>query len=121
MIAANYNAPGQIVLSGDVEAVVRTSDADSGRFFEFEEVRLPEEGRYPFTLEFCDAEGDPLRAFEIAAVRGGERDGPMAACAVGMIRIDAVWLAVQPLDMRAGTDTALARGARVEIDFVAKR
>ncbi|UUZ77148.1 hypothetical protein LP414_07460 [Polaromonas sp. P1(28)-13] len=27
-----------------------------------------------------------------------------------MIRIDAAWLAVAPLDMRAGTDTALARG-----------
>ena len=26
-----------------------------------------------------------------------------------MIRIDAAWLAVAPLDMRAGTDTALAR------------
>ncbi len=26
-----------------------------------------------------------------------------------MIRIDAVWLAVQPLDMRAGTEAALAR------------
>lgn len=26
-----------------------------------------------------------------------------------MIRIDAVWLAVEPLDMRAGTETALAR------------
>lgn len=26
-----------------------------------------------------------------------------------MIRIDAAWLAVTPLDMRAGTDTALAR------------
>jgi transposase len=26
-----------------------------------------------------------------------------------MIRIDAVWLAVQPLDMRAGTESALAR------------
>ena len=30
-----------------------------------------------------------------------------------MIRIDAVWLAVEPLDMRAGTDTALARVVRV--------
>ena len=30
-----------------------------------------------------------------------------------MIRIDAVWLAVEPLDMRAGTDTALARVIRV--------
>ena len=26
-----------------------------------------------------------------------------------MIRIDAVWLAVAPMDMRAGPDTALAR------------
>jgi len=30
-----------------------------------------------------------------------------------MIRIDAVWLATQPLDMRAGTDTALARVVQV--------
>lgn len=30
-----------------------------------------------------------------------------------MIRIDAAWLAVEPLDMRAGTDTALARVVRV--------
>lgn len=26
-----------------------------------------------------------------------------------MIRVDAIWLATQPLDMRAGADTALAR------------
>jgi transposase len=26
-----------------------------------------------------------------------------------MIRVDAVWMAVAPIDMRAGTDTALAR------------
>ena len=26
-----------------------------------------------------------------------------------MIRVDALWLWMQPLDMRAGTDTALAR------------
>ena len=30
-----------------------------------------------------------------------------------MIRIDAVWLAVEPMDMRAGTETALARVIRV--------
>lgn len=30
-----------------------------------------------------------------------------------MIRIDAVWLATSPLDMRAGTDTALARVVQV--------
>ena len=26
-----------------------------------------------------------------------------------MIRVDALWLATEPLDMRAGTETALAR------------
>ena len=26
-----------------------------------------------------------------------------------MIRVDAIWLATEPLDMRAGTETALAR------------
>ena len=30
-----------------------------------------------------------------------------------MIRVDAVWLAVEPLDMRAGTETALARVVHV--------
>jgi transposase len=30
-----------------------------------------------------------------------------------VIRVDAIWLAVEPLDMRAGTDTALARVVRV--------
>lgn len=30
-----------------------------------------------------------------------------------MIRVDAVWLAVEPLDMRAGTDTALGRIVKV--------
>ena len=30
-----------------------------------------------------------------------------------MIRVDAVWLGVEPLDMRAGTEAALARVVRV--------
>lgn len=30
-----------------------------------------------------------------------------------MIRLEAVWLAVEPLDMRAGTETALARVVNV--------
>lgn len=30
-----------------------------------------------------------------------------------MIRVDAVWLATDPMDMRAGTDTALARVVKV--------
>lgn len=37
----------------------------------------------------------------------------LAARLVAVIRIDAVWLAIEPLDMRAGTDTALARVVRV--------
>ena len=30
-----------------------------------------------------------------------------------MIRIDSIWLATEPMDMRAGTETALARGIAV--------
>lgn len=30
-----------------------------------------------------------------------------------MIRVDAVWLCIEPMDMRAGTDTALARVVQV--------
>lgn len=37
----------------------------------------------------------------------------MVAQATAMIRIEAVWMAVEPLDMRAGTDTALARVLKV--------
>jgi transposase len=33
----------------------------------------------------------------------------LAARAAAVIRIDAVWLAAEPLDMRAGTESALAR------------
>src|SRR5690606_1948065 len=56
--------------------------------------------------------GDPARWSDrhdaMASVgRGAVR--PDAARAVAVIRIDAAWLATAPLDMRAGTDTALAR------------
>ena len=37
----------------------------------------------------------------------------LAARLAEMIRIDAVWLATEPVDMRAGTDTALARVVKV--------
>ena len=37
----------------------------------------------------------------------------LAARVVAMIRIDAVWLATEPMDMRAGVDTALARVVKV--------
>ena len=33
----------------------------------------------------------------------------VVAGTAGLIRIDEVWMAVEPLDMRAGMDTALAR------------
>lgn len=32
---------------------------------------------------------------------------------IALIRVDAVWLAVEPLDMRAGTESALARVVKV--------
>jgi hypothetical protein len=35
------------------------------------------------------------------------------ARADAVIRIDAVWMSVEPLDMRAGTETALARVVKV--------
>ena len=35
------------------------------------------------------------------------------ARAAAVIRIDAVWLAAEPLDMRAGTDTALSRVVQI--------
>ena len=37
----------------------------------------------------------------------------VAARVVARIRIDAVWLAIEPMDMRAGADTALARVVKV--------
>jgi transposase len=40
---------------------------------------------------------------------GGVRVRSTAARADAVIRIDAAWIAVEPLDMRSGVDTALAR------------
>ncbi len=37
----------------------------------------------------------------------------MAARVAALIRIDAVWLCTEPMDMRAGTDTALTRVVKV--------
>lgn len=37
----------------------------------------------------------------------------LVGAVAAVIRIDAVWLAVEPLDMRAGTEAALARVVRV--------
>ena len=38
---------------------------------------------------------------------------PLAPDAAIMIRIDRIWLATEPMDMRAGPDTALARVVKV--------
>lgn len=38
---------------------------------------------------------------------------PLAARVARMIRIDAIWLAVEPVDMRAGADRLLARVVQV--------
>nr|WP_277988866.1 IS66 family insertion sequence element accessory protein TnpB [Ramlibacter ginsenosidimutans] len=43
----------------------------------------------------------------------GRRLRGLVARAVSVIRIEAIWLAVEPLDMRAGTEAALARVVRV--------
>lgn len=40
---------------------------------------------------------------------GGGRLRKLAARTARVIRIDQAWLAVEPMDMRAGTETALAR------------
>jgi transposase len=44
---------------------------------------------------------------------GGKRVRAAAQRADEVIRVDAAWLAVEPLDMRAGVDTALARVVNV--------
>ena len=47
------------------------------------------------------------------ARNGGVGVRSLDARAAAVIRIDSVWLAAEPLDMRAGTDTALSRVVQV--------
>jgi transposase len=44
---------------------------------------------------------------------GGARVRAAAARAHAVIRVDAAWLAIEPIDMRAGVDKALARVVNV--------
>lgn len=44
---------------------------------------------------------------------GGRRVRRLAAGPAGVIRVDAVWLAVEPVDLRLGPESALARTVRV--------
>lgn len=58
--------------ANDVEGVVRTEERDKGRLFEFDDIAMPEAGRYPFLIEPVDANGEPLASFPLVAVRGRE-------------------------------------------------
>jgi hypothetical protein len=53
----------------------------------------------------------PRRGDDEGDLAGGGRSGlrGLDTRAAAVIRVDAVWLAVEPLDMRAGTEAALAR------------
>jgi hypothetical protein len=54
-----------------------------------------------------------LYAYTSLACAGLKPMRAVAARGAGMIRVDAVWLATEPLDMRAGVDSALARVVKV--------
>lgn len=72
----NAQAVQSIVLlnaSGDIAAIARPEasedEDDHGLLFSLEEISLPDPGRYTFSLECCDAEGDALAAFAVKMVR----------------------------------------------------
>ena len=46
---------------------------------------------------------------------GSERLRMFYSWPAPMIRIDSIWLATQPMDMRAGTDTALGAGGVITL------
>ncbi|MRU50120.1 IS66 family insertion sequence element accessory protein TnpB [Pseudomonas gessardii] len=51
----------------------------------------------------------PADAHSKVAILKSRRVRPIHPWAHSMIRIDSIWLATEPMDMRAGTETALAR------------
>jgi transposase len=57
------------------------------------------------------ARTSPRRGHDQAAVADGRSGGTggLHARAAAMIRVEAVWMAVEPLDLRAGTEAALAK------------
>lgn len=73
---------------------------------------LPGTGRSRHRLAQCPCSGSDGRVDQLA-VRVRRRMCGLAAGTAEVIRIDAVWLAVQPLDMRAGSHTALGRVVEV--------
>ncbi|WP_439896936.1 IS66 family insertion sequence element accessory protein TnpB [Burkholderia ubonensis] len=84
-----------------------------------EELDAADEARQSLSLPA--AEFVPL---QLEAPGRGDRDGALAAMRCGrlrnlvarvaaVIRIEAIWLATEPIDMRAGVDTILARVVKV--------
>lgn len=82
---------------------------------------LPQLSFVPVTVAAEDQPPAPERQIEPQLHRGPltvrlnwrmaetGRSGHLAARVASVLRIEAIWLTVDPLDMRAGTDTALAR------------
>ena len=67
-----------------------------------------------FTAAICTSPGATAarRTGGQPAVPTGPVRGALAR-GVAVIRVDAVWMSTQPLDMRAGPETALARVVQV--------
>ena len=76
--SANASAVESIVLlnpSGDIAAIARPEAQDQGDLlFSMEPIELPDPGRYVFSLECCDAEGDALAAVTLRMVRLSEQE-----------------------------------------------
>lgn len=55
--------------TGDIAGIVRPESHEEGLAFALEDIELPDVGRYTFSLEFCDSEGDALASFEVSLMR----------------------------------------------------
>lgn len=75
---------------------------------EFVPLALPAPAAAEVKTEVCLEVRRAAVTVSVARARAG-RPGRLRARAAEVIRVDAVWLAVQPLDMRLGTEAALAR------------
>lgn len=54
---------------GEIAAITRPEPRDENLFFNVEDIATPDPGRYGFSLEFCDDEGDALAAFSLLVER----------------------------------------------------
>jgi molecular chaperone DnaK len=53
----------------DVVAVARTQQTDDGVEFSVEDIELETPGRHAFSIELCDADGEPVHVYDIALFR----------------------------------------------------